>query len=203
MQPCSTEMLCFYENRIYCWGCRLLRCDSVSHVSVWSAAMPLFPFAGRPGITQGKAGRQTQGGEAAKNLTYYREVRLLLFAVTFRLSGLCALFLFLFFWLPFHWKIYFLQPPFFLRHKYELYFFFPHIWAILSLSHFVVSVFVSLSLSLSLSQTSCAVPPSPKAASLTSQRNASQEVVLSALYVCVCVCVCVWTLKRIGDLVLS
>lgn len=50
--------------------------------------MPLFPFPGRPGIIQGKAGRQTQGGAAAKNLTYYREVRLLLFAVTFRLSGL-------------------------------------------------------------------------------------------------------------------
>lgn len=83
-----------YENRIYCWGCWWLRRDSVSHASVWSAAVPLFPFAGRLGIAQGKAGRQTQGGEAAKNLTYYREVRLLLFAVTFWLSGLAARFLF-------------------------------------------------------------------------------------------------------------
>lgn len=58
--------------------------------------MPLFPFPGRLGIIQGKAGHQTQGGEAAKSLTYYREVRLLLFAVTFRLSGLGALLLYFF-----------------------------------------------------------------------------------------------------------
>lgn len=102
---------------------KALLCDSVSRVSVWSAAMPLFPFPGRLGIIQGKAGRQTQGGEAAKNLTYYREVRLLLFAVTFRLSGLGALLLFFFFsfwWLHVALKIYFLRSRFSFTTKYNI-----------------------------------------------------------------------------------
>lgn len=164
-----------------------LLCDSVSHVSVWSAAMPLFPFPGRLGIIQGKAGRQTQGGEAAKNLTYYREVRLLLFAVTFRLSGLGALLLlfFFFFLLVTACCIENLFSPvslFFYHKIWHFIFFYPY-------ERFSLSLFVSLS------WTSCAVPRSPEAASLTSQRNASQEVVLSA----VCVCACVWTLKGIGD----
>lgn len=48
-----------------------------------------------------------------------------------------------------------------------------------SLFPFVVSVFVSLA------QTSCAEPRRPEATSSTSQRNAPQEVVLSALRACV------------------
>lgn len=113
-----------------------LLCDSVSHVSVWSAAMPLFPFPGRLGIIQGKAGRQTQGGEAAKNLTYYREVRLLLFAVTFRLSGLGALLLLFFFFFPsgdcvLHWKSIFSGLAFLLPQNTTFYLLLP-IWTILS-----------------------------------------------------------------------
>lgn len=169
-------------------------CDSVSHVSVWAAAVLLFPFPGRLGIIQGKAGRQTQGGEAAKNLTYYREVRLLLFAVTFRLSGLGDFFFFFFTLFPPPFpsvdcmptlKIYFLQSRFCWNHKIWLFiFFYPY-------ERFSLFLFLlSPSLSLSLSQTSCAVPRSPGAATLTSQRNASQEVVLSAL------CARVWTAKR-------
>ncbi len=198
MQPCSTEMLCFYENRIYCWGCRLLRCDSVSHVSVWSAAMPLFPFAGRPGITQGKAGRQTQGGEAAKNLTYYREVRLLLFAVTFRLSGLWALFLFLFFWLPFHWKIYFLQP-FFYDTNTNCIFFSTHMSNSLSFSLCCLGLCLSLSLSLR-HPVLCLLAQRQR---VWRHKGMHHKRLCCLLCMRVCVCACVWTLKGIGDLVLS
>lgn len=133
-----------YENRLYCWERWRLRCDSVSHVSGWSAAVPLFLFAGRLGIAQGKAGRQMQGGEAAKNLTYYREVRLRLFAVTFRLSGLANVFLFFLLLVSFAGKFNFFSLLVLISHKYEFYLFF---FTLLSL--------LSLSLSLSLSDILC------------------------------------------------
>lgn len=50
-------------------------CDWVSHVSVWLAAMPPFPFVGRPGIILSKkSGQSNTGRRGGKNLTYYREV---------------------------------------------------------------------------------------------------------------------------------
>lgn len=170
-----------YENRLYCWERWRLRCDSVSHVSGWSAAVPLFLFAGRLGIAQGKAGRQMQGGEAAKNLTYYREVRLRLFAVTFRLSGLANVFLFFPPSCVFRWKIQFFQSPCS---------YIPQIW-ILSLFFLHFSL-CCLCLCPSLSLTSCAVP-SPEAVKF----DVTKECITRGCVVC---SGCVRILKRLGEL---
>lgn len=117
-----------------------LCCVTLHHTS--QCDRPPFPFHGRQGIIEGKAGHQTQRGEAAKNWSYYREVRLL-----FRVSEFLDLVLFYFFviLLLTGVKIYFLQSDFSLRTIYDI-LSSSTIRMIPALSLFVVSGFVSRSL---------------------------------------------------------
>lgn len=173
----------------------LFLCDSVSHVSVRWDAVSLFPFhTGRPDITQSKADRQalSAGRRSSKHFGSLRGSKTP--AICSHFLTFWALHSFTFLLCVLHWKSILSSLGFLKLQIVVLYHLLP-IWTILSLFLFFFPP------SLSLSQTSCAVPCSPEAASLTSQRNASQEVVLSA--VCAHARVCVrWRGKETLDMCL-
>lgn len=143
---------CWFRSHC-CATWREVCCVTVSHVCMCDR--PLSPFTG---IT--KQSRPSNPDGPPKTWTYYREVRLAEQLST--VPNKVYLFAFLknlAFLSPRTWRFILASPP------YE--------WSVLRFS--------LLSLAPSLSQTSCAAPRRPEAARLTSQRNASQANVLSAV----------------------
>lgn len=164
------------SNTEDCGCCSTVTLDHMSQ-SERVAVASFFLFADRLVIVQGTTCCQTHRGEAAKkSITHYREVGIQLFGVTFQLSALGAF--------PLSSSLPFHPHPFKLQQKKK-----KKKKSILSRlsSHinmsFIFSRCISRTPFVSLVQTSCAAPRSPEAGTLTSQRNASQEVVLSAVFV--------------------